>query len=291
MVVPHIVIMISPRNRPMQLHAEMLIRSIVQFGRCKKLYVSLVIPESQIPELYNKFLISENIEVVTYRPAYEASRSWNNSPRWFIEPKSELYLAIDSDAIVCQDINPLLQICMDNNSLSAVEAVSSPFQKDAYAIWDSIYRTAGIALPDILYMYREHNQNIWNTSANDSVGPFYPNCGVIALPSVYLAEMKRAVKTATSVVCEIVPNNYFIPQIVVSLATSLANIPVTPLDAKFNCLEIFDAIHRDVVIYHYNTTRDSINDEKDMISTHNMVLRRIFSNINQNEKIQSTILG
>jgi hypothetical protein len=291
MVVPHVVIMISPKNKPMQLHAEMLIRSIVQLGHCKKLHISLVIPEMQIPDLNNNFLLSDKIDIVSYRPAYGASRSWNHSPRWFVEPKSELYLAIDSDAIVCKDINPLLQICMNNNSLSAVEAVSCPFNKHSLETWESIYRTAGIALPDTLYMYRDFNHNIWNNYETDSVGPFYPNCGVVALPSIYLAEMQRAVKVATNVVCEIVPNNPFIPQIVVSLAASLSQIPITPLDTKYNCLEIFDRFNKDVVIYHYNITRDSIVNKKDMRSTHNNVLKRIFSSINLNNKSELNYFG
>lgn len=275
MVTPHIVIMISPKNTPMQLHAEMLIKSLSIFGNCKKFYTSIVVPDCEKGYLNDYFLNKPNVEIVYYVPTYKSKSLWSHSPRWFVEPKTDLYLAIDSDAIVCKDLNSFLLECINSNALSAVQALAPPFKKNAYETWDKIYNLAGLNLPSDLYMYRCYKQNIWSSKAKDCVGPFYPNCGVISLPSKYLPLMQSAVKEATKVVCEVEPNNYFVPQIVISLALSLSKIPINILSPKYNSWESFDPFD-DSVIYHYGITRSSIKSKKDFKYISNKKLQKLF---------------
>lgn len=278
MVVPHIVIMISPKNASMQLHAEMLVKSLSIFGNCKDFYASIVVPDCEKFYLNDYFLNNPNIELVSYVPRFGNQLPWSHSPRWFIEPKTELYLAIDSDALVCKDITSFLIDCVNSNALSAVQGLGVPFKKNAYETWEKIYNLAGLKLPNNLYMYRYFKQDIWASETNDCVSPFYPNCGVIALPSKHLALMQSAIKEATKVVCEVEPNNYFIPQIVISLALSLSEIPINVLPPKYNSWEHFDPFD-DAVIYHYSTTRNTIKSKKDFKDISNIKLRKLFLDI------------
>lgn len=278
MVVPHVVIMISPKNASMQIHAEILMQSLSLFGNCKDFYASIVVPDCEKIYLNDYFLNNPNIELVSYVPTNSNQLPWSHSPRWFIEPKTELYLAIDSDALICKDLSSFLVDCVNSNALSAVQGLRSPFKKNAYETWEKIYNLAGLKLPSNLYMYRYFKQDIWASDTNDCVGPFYPNCGVIALPSKQLALMQSAVKEATKVVCEVEPNNNFIPQIVISLALSLSEISVNVLPPIYNSWENFDSFD-DAVIYHYSTSRNAIKSKKDFKDISNVKLRKLFLEI------------
>jgi hypothetical protein len=274
MVTPHVVIMMSPKNKPMILHAELLLNSLILQGNCKEFYISFVVPETEVLEFPKKFLLKPNVDIVTYTPT-NCKTSWSHSPRWFVNAKSDLYLAIDSDAIICRDLNAFLYECVHADALSAVQAILCPFDENAYETWKKIYKNAGLDLPDILYMYRYRKQNIWDSLKHDCVGPFYPNCGVIALPSNYLQSMQLAIIEATKIVLEVVPNNYFIPQIVIALALSLSKIPVNILSPQFNATELFDSFD-DAIIYHYNTSRDSITRKIDFNFIKNKNLQKLF---------------
>jgi len=247
-MIPHLVIMLSPKKPNMQINAKFCIESIRRFSGFENFYTTLVVPDHEKDHL-DSWFYKKKCEVYAYKYNNNFHCPWNFGPRWYIEPKSEFYLALDAD-VICLNTIASIQKLIKNKSFNAVSAVSCPFDLNPFDMWRKLFEAAGLIFPNKTYSYRE-KRSIKNKSIDD-YSPFYPNCGVLLLNSCLLKDIKKACPEIVKIVDRFCRKNYYFPQIVSSLLIYYCNFEINELESNWNSLETFDNHSPEVIFYHHN---------------------------------------
>lgn len=222
---PHFVIVMSA-NKKMQFQAEILLRSIVYYGKCLDFYCTIFILEGE--KIDNQFII-KNADIKTYKREPKYKHPWTAAPRFNVKPKSDMCIHVDCDVIVCKDICEFLSYCQ-GEKICGVIADIHPFSS-----WVDIYKNFGLAL-NARYICRKSRIPC----------PFYVNNGVVAIPSGYVPQLRESIK---QVIEKLGDDNYYIGQIATTIAIEILGLPVKEIPAKFNASS--DEITDDIVFCHY----------------------------------------
>lgn len=255
-IVPHISILLDPK-KDHEKYAELLLKSIIKNGNCNNFICTIVIPKET--KLNNKYLL-EKCNYLAYKTS--DGLPWKNSPRFSPTPQSNLFVGIDFDVIALKDINDLFANCLNDSCFSAVQAVDPPFE-NSFETWSKLYRLAGMDLPNSLFVYRAYKEKIWtDCDFKNLFSPFYPNCGVVLLPSNLLCELKRSLGEASKITEEVCGDNCYFAQICLALALDMSKTPKKILETKYNHLESFDGKpDSKTVFFHFNKSRDNFYEQ------------------------------
>lgn len=265
---PHFSILISSNSR-MEFMTKTLLNSIETFGNCKNYFCTIITDEKRYLSKNFFDFIQKRGEIIEYvSDSNKFLVPWINCPRWNVPVIGDFFIAFDADVIVLKDLNNLFLDC-NMQKLSGVIADKSPFKQKSYSIWKKLYNVVGVSLPENLYTYACHDEEIF-CNKEKSICPPYFNHGLLVLPTNLLLEMQHAVKFVVSKIKNIIGENYYFPQIVTTLAASVARIECNMLHKKYNTLSDVD---ENTVVYHYCCSRDKIFDVKDFIKIHSKLIQ------------------
>ena len=253
---PHIFSMISPQNSKMFKNIDILYNSIKMFKH-KNFKFSIIVPFDEInfiPKKYKKY----NYQIYFYKNIFSHENNINikykHSPRWFCNPDTDCDLVIfmDHDTIMTKDTIELEKECLKNDSVFGVQAYAPPFKKTNYT-WEFLFNKFDIKYPKELFNYSSKKES-------NLICPFYPNAGFIVFPKNLLFNIQKSITNINNEIFDKIPellDNYFLQQIVITLAFYKYNIPFKNIDCKYNYADIeFGDIKEDTCVYHYLSNKD-----------------------------------
>lgn len=227
----------------MLLQAEWFVKSLRKFDT--ESFVTIVITgDSPLPNYSlrnystNNDYLNNNAEILYC----EMSHSLHPPIRWFVEPKSETCVLVDSDVLVCSPIQ-----VPDPSMFHGVIAHKSPCNSEQ---WFSLYKNFDLNL-ELNYRSNYQNQSC----------PYYVNFGVLFVPKDSLLPignyLKENMNEIWKVLNRIGGDTYYVSQIVLSMALSKLNIKVNALPLRYNYPDTptYDRSHKDemenAIFYHY----------------------------------------
>lgn len=149
----------------------------------------------------------------------------NHPPsRWHIEPKSDVCLFLDYDICVKSDINQMLDLCKETESLCGVLA----YKKNTLKIKES-FQACNVE-------YLENN----TTWIDKKPIPTYYNYGVLAVPKLWLKNISKVIDfniTKLNMLANKLNDNELrqhVGQIALATVIKQLNVPVTNLPLRFN---------------------------------------------------------
>jgi hypothetical protein len=241
---PHFVLVISP-DKIMISRTKLLLKSIEQYGGCKNYHCTIFVLEGD--KIHDQFILSR-AEIIEYAKDNLYQYPWSAMPRWNVVPQSEIIVALDCDVLCLSNIQEFLKTC-SQKKIYGVIASTPPFE-NSLDTWKLLYSRLGMELPHTLFGYRKFKNNFFMDKTT-VLTPFYINHGVIAINSELVPKIREQVKIVTPQVNKIFHDNFFIPQIVTTLAISMANVEYEAIEPKYNSLTNLDTIDNNTVFYHY----------------------------------------
>lgn len=242
----HYISMISD-NPSMVFGLELMMRTVKKFSGDRPITFSVVVNGNSREPVLRPLILTKrsfhNDYISKYADVYDCPYHWTlHAPcRWFVEPKGETCVFIDTDIIACRDLTPLYDL--DKNTVYGVPAHFNPINADQ---WASI----GMSSEEM---------------------KFYFNFGMVVVPSKY-------VKSVGETMMDKVPDfmklfrevEYFAAQI--ALSHTLKEIGVTRLSLpkQFNWLDLhpYPNNPKEILFMHYVLNRKHVTDKYAACSLH-----------------------
>jgi lipopolysaccharide biosynthesis glycosyltransferase len=233
--------MISDRPS-MVFQLEHMMRTVKRYSGDRKITFSVIIngnsmsPVTDAPKLTKRNFF-HNSYIDTHAEVYDCPQHWTlHTPcRWFIEPKMDQCVFIDTDVITCSDLTPLYNLTPD--TVHGVPALVNPLTEHQ---WNQI----GMNKEDIKY---------------------YFNFGMIVVPSKHIKTIGTELVKAVPLITNMFENaKYHAGQISLSYILKKLNIKRNNLSKQFNWLDSYEApsSFRDVLFMHYTLKRELVPTKK-----------------------------
>lgn len=247
---PHFSMVISANQR-MEYQTELFVRSLERFGNCSDYFFDLFILEN---ETIRSPFLRRKVDIRTYKLESKFLYPWSASPRWNFEPKSDICIQVDCDMMVLNDISKITNFCQ-NKGFYACIANIPPFQ---FSDWEFLFDLFGVACPEKMYLYKKTCGN-FQGDKNESVCPFYPNCGLLVVHKEYHEKIRQVLPEILDKFNETkYRDSIYFAQITTALVLLKEKIPSYLLPNGFNYIANFNYnkplyfSDEGVVICHYN---------------------------------------
>lgn len=268
----HFVITSSLSER-MQTQIEFLIRSIKGAGRCPDSFFT-IFTDDDPQKIKNDYVNSH--EVIRYQSNPNLKFPWSVCARWDVVPKADLIIALDSDIIALQDLNPLLEELKSKKGMAGALADGFTRSGNVYPFsiqdWVKLFNStrflkeSRVEFPDKTYstpVSETFSESFKRGRRGGLPGcPYYINNGVVSLSSEYVPNIRKHTTKMIQLINSIYPNDFFITQRANTLAAyycnATYNMPLHVMPKEFNHLEIFyGPPNKNTYFFHYNILRDS----------------------------------
>jgi len=266
---PHFVILINNDER-MQFEATLLVSSLETLGGIKEYYCTIVVPEGFKSSSEFKKFIEKRGEIKTYKEAV-GSKPYLYSPRWEVEPKSEIFVPIDSDIIVLKNIEQLF--LAPSEKIKGVIGLESPFLNGLNkTVWEHIFKLFKIETEEkrwtkyrvfdkksIHYLKLFDKESLVDESTSC---PFYFNHGLL-ITSKSIAKKINSIKNdiTNDLIKMGFEKSYWLNQIVTTICIEKEKIDCEEIDDKFNSIK---KLTEDTHLYHYCSSINKFESIKDI---------------------------
>lgn len=256
---PHFAMLISA-NRRMEFQAELFIRSLEFYGQVTDYFFDLFILEG---ETISSEYLRAKTNIVHYKSAlpYGYTNPWTITPRWDMEPKSDLCIHVDADILIVSNLQKLFDYCKEPGLYGCI-ANTPPF---SLSKWKAALAMFGLALPERMYLYKQCCGN-FQAPKETSVCPFYPNNGFLVTHAKYVPRIREEFKRVLATLNDRYRENVYHPQFSLAIALQILQVPTHVLPNSFNYVTTFNyktpLIYEDIV-YHYDWNATCLGDLQD----------------------------
>lgn len=232
-------------NKKMIFMSKILIESAKQMNA----HFTILVEEFEYEKALNYF---KNIaEVLSYAKNPEFASPWVATPKWFVEPKGDILLGLDSDTLVW---NPSIllkyaEIAYQENTIYGTIAHKNPFKEGE---WEKLFS-----------QYKMKDNFIYNFHETGLPSPYYINNGAVLMPADLLLEFRIYLKKWLLELNKNYHNLFFISQVATTFAIKESGLPAKTHPKTFNYLETGDLSNiendiENIAIFHYNESKNHI---------------------------------